>query len=97
MSFTQYFIQSVTIFAVCFFFGTHIDSLFRKWTRQKIASPLILALSQLTTVICFSYLLHHYHSNLETYTPHVLFSTFLLSLQTTMIANFNDVLGSSSR
>lgn len=95
VKFEQYFINSVVVFVVCYLCGTSIDNKFRQWTQQKAASPFVLACSQLTVIITLSYLLHFFHNYFlfhyafETYTPHVLFSTFLLSLQTTMIANFD--------
>jgi hypothetical protein len=97
-NFFRYLVKSLVVFVVCYLCGTWINAQFHQWTQQTAASPLVLACSQLFVIISLSYMLQHFHNFLfqyafETYTPHVLFSTFLLSLQTTMIANFNMTLG----
>ena len=55
----------------------------------------LLAFAQLSTIIVVAYFLHRlnlFHSYFETYTPHVLFSSFLFGLQGTMVSNFRVIL-----
>lgn len=102
MNYTSFISTSFHVFIACFFIGTFVDTVFKHLTLQHFnhtsgeLSPkhrailLILAMVQLFTIISLTYLLHTYKffgTVLETYTPHVLFSTFLLSLQNTMLYN----------
>jgi hypothetical protein len=89
MIYQNYILQSLHVFTLSFVLGVVIDNTFKKILQTYPDKSLYLAFLQLFTVISVSYILHEYHFRYsETYTPHVLFSSFLLSLQTTMIQNF---------
>jgi hypothetical protein len=92
MQYTQYLSQSLKVFTVCFIIGIIIDKIFYNIKLQYTnLHPLFLAFTQLFVIINITYLLHHYKlfsQYFETYSPHIIFSTFLFSLQSTMIDNF---------
>lgn len=93
MIYQNYIIQSLYVFLLSFTLGVLIDNTFEKNVQMYPDKTLPLAFLQLFTVITISYILHEYHFRYtETYTPHVLFSSFLLSLQSTMIKNFRNFL-----
>lgn len=95
MNYQEYLVKSTRVFILCFFIGIYINNLFSKIQNQNSQlHPLILASAQLFAIITITYILHSYnffHTYFEVYTPHVLFSSFLLSLQTNMISNFKTV------
>lgn len=92
MNYIPYIFNSFKIFIVCFVVGIIIDKLFYNIKLHfTTIHPFLLAFLQLFVVIHVTYLLHHYKlfsEFFETYSPHIIFSTFLFSLQTTMIDNF---------
>ena len=92
MDYTQYITNSLKVFIVCFIIGIIIDKIFYNIKMHFTnIHPLVLAFLQLFTIINITYLLHHYKlfsQYFETYSPHIIFSTFLFSLQSTMIDNF---------
>lgn len=95
MNYQEYLIKSTRVFILCFFIGIYTNNFFIKIQNQNSQlHPLILASAQLLAIITITYILHSYnffHTYFEVYTPHVLFSSFLLSLQTNMISNFKTV------
>jgi hypothetical protein len=95
MNYQEYLIKSTRVFILCFFIGIYINNLFSKIQNQNSQlHPLILAFIQLLTIITITYILNYYnifHTYFEEYAPNVLFSSFLLSLQTNMISNFKTV------
>jgi hypothetical protein len=96
MKYIDYLLKSLQIFIICFFLGTFIDKQFHRLQKSYTeANEIIFGLAQLITVITVTYILHKYkifHSFFEEYSPNVLFSTFLLSLQSNMITNFKHIL-----
>jgi hypothetical protein len=93
MIYNNYILQSLYVFSLSFVVGVVIDNTFIKLVKQYEKYSIILSLIQLVTIISVSYILHEYHFNYsEMYTPRVLFSSFLLSLQTNMITNFRSIL-----
>lgn len=95
----HYIIKSLQVFILCFIFGTFVDNQFYIYQKNIIditkSQRLLLAFSQLFVIITITYLLNavkFLNQFFEEYTPNVLFSTFLVSLQTTMIGNFKNLL-----
>lgn len=95
MKYIEYTLKSLNVFILCFLLGTFIDNLFHKYqdSLKNISSSqkLFIGLFQLVTIITVTYILNtlkFFHSFFEEYSPNVLFSTFLLSLQSNMITNF---------
>lgn len=86
MQFNKYLSSSLYVFSTCFVLGIILDNIFKRLVLEFPSHTLLLAFIQLFIVIVLSFILHKY-IYLETYTPHVLFSTFLFSLQSTMITN----------
>lgn len=96
MEYTDYIIKSLQVFILCFILGTFIDNQFHKYQNSlKNPNYIIIGFVQLVTVISITYVLHSVQflqQFFEEYTPNVLFSSFLLSLQSNMINNFKRVL-----
>lgn len=99
MGYTEYVVKSMQIFFFCFILGIYIDKKFYEYQKsiQNIhkIQRIFLGLSQLFIIITITYILHSikfFHEFFEEYTPNVLFSTFLFSLQANMIRNFKDLL-----
>ena len=96
MLYIHYLSQSLQVFIACFILGTFIDTQFHN--LQKLypdVYPLYMGVAQLITIITMTYLLHKikfFHSFFEEYSPNVLFSSFLLALQSNMIDNFKTLL-----
>lgn len=89
MNYHNYILQSLHVFVLSFIIGVTIDNTFAKLVNTYKDNILLLAIIQLFVIITVSYILNTYHFYyIETYTPHILFSSFLLSLQTTMISIF---------
>lgn len=95
--YATYTLKSIIIFTLCFFLGVIIDTQFAKIQKKYTRSnPLFMGILQLLTVITVTFILHKlkfYHIFLETYNPNILFSSFLFSLQSNMINNFKNSLG----
>lgn len=95
MIYSNYILQSLYVFSLSFIIGVFIDNIFIKLTLKNEKYKFLLSVIQLITIVSTSYMLHEYRFNYsETYTPRVLFSSFLLSLQTNMITNFRSILQS---
>jgi amino acid permease len=96
MLYIHYLAQSLQVFIACFILGTFIDTQFHNLQNQyPNINPLYLAIAQLITIISTTYFLHQikfFHNFFEEYSPNVLFSSFLLALQSNMIDNFKKVL-----
>jgi hypothetical protein len=99
MKYIEYTLKSLNVFILCFLLGTFIDEQFHKYQEsvKNISSlqKLLIGLFQLVTIITVTYILHtikFFHNFFEEYSPNVLFSTFLLSLQSNMISNFKYIL-----
>lgn len=99
MKYIEYTLKSLNVFILCFLLGTFIDNLFHKYQEslKNISSlqKLLIGLFQLVTIITVTYTLNtikFFHNFFEEYSPNVLFSTFLLSLQSNMISNFKHFL-----
>ena len=97
--YTHYISKSLQVFILCFIIGTFIDNQFKLYQKNIIditkSQRLLLGFSQLIVIISITYLLHtvkFFHQFFEEYAPNVLFSTFLVSLQTNMIGNFKNLL-----
>lgn len=81
MIYSNYILQSLYVFSLSFIIGVFIDNIFIKLTLKNEKYKFLLSVIQLITIVSTSYMLHEYHFNYsETYTPRVLFSSFLLSL-----------------
>jgi hypothetical protein len=99
MRYTEYLVKSMQIFLFCFIVGIYIDKKFYEYQNSIVnihkIQRLFLGLLQLVVIISITYILHSikfFHEFFEEYTPNVLFSTFLFSLQANMIRNFKDLL-----
>lgn len=94
--YVSYLIKSLQVFISCFIVGTFIDTQFHKLQNQYPNNhPLTMGLAQLVTIITVTYILHSvkfFQNFFEEYTPNVLFSSFLLALQSNMIDNFKKLL-----
>lgn len=93
--YTGYLFKSLQVFILCFTLGTLVDTQFRNYQNsiKNITNyqKIFLAFSQLITIITITFFLNtikFFNQFFEEYTPNVLFSTFLLSLQSNMISNF---------
>lgn len=97
ISYTKYTLKSIIIFTLCFSLGIIIDTEFSKiQAKNPEINPFFLAVIQLLTIISVTFILHKmkfYHIFFETYNPNILFSSFLFSLQSTMVKNFKITLG----
>jgi hypothetical protein len=96
MNYTDYTLKSLQVFILCFILGTFIDNQFRKYQESfKNPNRPFLGFLQLVTIITITYILQtvqFLQQFFEEYTPNVLFSSFLLSLQSNMIDNFKHLL-----
>lgn len=93
MNFYEYTLTSLQIFLLCFILGTFVDNQFKKLQSNYNLSPLIAGFSQLFTIITITYFIYKNHSKLfETYSPHLIFSSFLFGLQPNMINNFKKII-----
>ena len=92
VSYTTYTVKSIIIFTLCFVLGIQIDTQFNKLqSKYPKANKLMMGILQLLTIISVTFILnqlHFYNIFLEEYNPNILFSSFLFSLQSTMINNF---------
>jgi hypothetical protein len=92
MKYIDYTLKSLQVFILCFILGTFIDREFHKY-QESLSNPnyIIIGVIQLLTIISVTYILQSVQflqQFFEEYTPNVLFSSFLLSLQYNMIDNF---------
>lgn len=94
MNLDNYIINSFLIFVFSFVLGIYINRFFEflheKYKVDKNLE-LLLAFAQLFVIILITYYLHLYkifNLTFEYYNPHILFSSFLFSLQTNMINIF---------
>lgn len=96
MYYIDYTLKSLQVFILCFILGTFIDTQFRKYQEStKEPNPILIGFIQLVTIISITYVLQtvqFLQQFFEEYTPNVLFSSFLLSLQSNMINNFKHIL-----
>lgn len=92
--FETYFMISIRVFFLSFIIGKSIDNLFVIiQQRYPETNKLIFGMLQLIVVIISAYYLHIFTSNtfsteLQIYSPHVLFSSFTFALQSNMMKNF---------
>lgn len=94
MNLNNYIINSFLIFVFSFILGIYINRFF-EFLHEKYKAhknlELLLAFTQLFIIILITYYLHLYkifNLTFEYYNPHILFSSFLFSLQTNMINIF---------
>lgn len=94
MEYKRYLFKSLEVFIVCFVLGVIIDRLFVKLqVKYNTIHRSIYAFSQLITIISVTYIINRFFRPFfEEYSPHILFSSFLLSLQTNMIMNFKELI-----
>lgn len=95
MNYTEYVIESLKVFVFCFVLGIIVDNQFKFLQANYNINRLILAIMQLVVIITVTYIIYKYkifRIFFESYSPHILFSSFLFSLQTTMIDNFKYIL-----
>ena len=94
MHYIHYIIKSFGVFILYFFLGTFIDSYFKNLeNRYSNIAPIIFSTLQLFSLINITYFLHKMqflHSYFENYSPTLLFSSFLIGLQSNMINNFRN-------
>ena len=92
MFYFEYLYKSLQVFILCFILGSLINNLFIKIQDYfNIPMHIIFGFLQLITIISVTYILHNVQfleHFFEEYTPNVIFSSFLLSLQTNMLNNF---------
>jgi hypothetical protein len=92
MDYFEYLSKSLQVFILCFILGSLINNLFVKIQGYfNIPVYTLFGFLQLITIISITYLLHNIQfleHFFEEYTPNVIFSSFLLSLQTNMLNNF---------
>jgi hypothetical protein len=95
MNLYEYTLTSLQIFIICFLLGTLIDKQFEQLQIKYKLNPLISGFSQLLTIIIITYFIFKYHKYtklFETYSPHLIFSSFLFGLQPNMIKNFKQLI-----
>lgn len=96
MKYSEYIFKSLLIFSLSFIIGTFIDNYFIIYQKKfKNPNKLLFGFIQLIIIITITYSLNYIkflEEFFEQYTPNVLFSTFLLSLQSNMISNFRQVI-----
>ena len=96
MQYLDYTFKSIQVFILCFILGTFIDTQFYKYQNTTTnPNKLLIGLSQLIVIISITYILQSIQflqQFFEEYTPNVLFSSFLLSLQSNMISNFKSII-----
>ena len=94
MNLDTYILNSLLIFIFSFVLGIYINRIFKYIHEKYIVYnqlEIFLAFIQLFVIIIITYILHQYkifNLAFEYYNPHILFSSFLFSLQTTMIDIF---------
>jgi len=96
-NFNIYLTYSIKVFLLAFIIGKSIDNIFI--TLQKkytYINNIIFGILQLLTIITMSYYLHILTSNqfsneMQIYAPNVLFSSFIFTLQTNMMQNFQSI------
>jgi hypothetical protein len=95
MKYAEYVIESLKVFVFCFILGITIDKQFKFIQDNYNVNKVTLAICQLLTIITVTYIIYKYkifRLFFESYSPHILFSSFLFSLQNTMIDNFKYIL-----
>lgn len=95
MNYIEYVVESLKVFIFCFVLGIVIDKQFKFIQENYEFNRVVLAFMQLIVIITVTYIIYKYKifgTFFERYTPHILFSSFLFSLQTTMIDNFKYIL-----
>lgn len=96
-NFNNYFIESIKIFLLAFIIGKSIDNIFtRLQNKHSNINPIIFGIFQLIVVIIAAYYLHIFTSNqfsneMQIYAPNVLFSSFIFTLQTNIMKNFESI------
>ncbi len=92
MDYFEYLFKSLQVFILCFILGSLINNIFIKIQNYfNIPISIVFGFLQLITIISITYILHNIQfleQFFEEYTPNVLFSSFLLSLQSNMLNNF---------
>jgi hypothetical protein len=94
MDYKTYMVTSLLIFSNTFIFGFYINKFFENIQKQNPnINPFILGLIHLFFIINFTFISHKFHfdPNLETYSARLLYSTFLISLQPSMISNLKTI------
>ncbi len=86
----MYIFYGLYIFFITFFLGSYLNNFMIIQQKHYSLSPFISAFIHLLTTILLMYLFHRFHLLYleDFYSPHIVFSTFLFSLQTNMILNF---------
>jgi hypothetical protein len=93
-NFNTYILHSLKIFFLAFIIGKSIDNIFIVIQKKyEKVNRLLFGLLQLLIVIVTSYYLHiltsrQFSADMQIYTPNVLFSSFIFSLQSNMLKNF---------
>ncbi len=94
MDYKTYMVTSLLIFSNTFIFGFYINKFFEYFQKQNpTVNPFILGLIHLFFIINFTFISHKFHfdPNLETYSAKLIYSTFLISLQSSMISNLKSI------
>jgi uncharacterized membrane protein YoaK (UPF0700 family) len=92
MDYIQYTRISLYIFALTLIVGTFINKVFIKIQNHfPNVDAFMISVAQLFCIITVAYIFESIHDT-EPYAPHVLFSSFLVSLQTNMLDNFRKIL-----
>lgn len=95
MDYKAFILKSITIFFLIFIIGYNVNKFFEKvQERNPDISPGLFGFIHLLCIINIAYIIHasEISKHFELYTPNIMFSSFLLSLQTSMISNFKNAL-----
>lgn len=96
LKYTNYLYKTLQIFISCLLLGSLVNHSFHKYQKSlKNPNLLLISFLQLITIISLSYFIYtntYFHPFFESYSPSLLLSTFLFSLQTNIFNNFNLIL-----
>lgn len=95
MNYYTYILKSVLIFFIIFTIGLHVNKFFEKFQKRNAnVHPIIIGMIHLLCIINIAYVIHGngFAKYFEVYTPNIMFSSFLLSLQTSMISNLKTLI-----
>ena len=94
MKYLHYVKVSSIIFTVSFIIGSLINNFFKNLQKKFERSykyAMLFGSTHLICIITIAFGLHNMYP-IEPYAPHVLFSSFMISLQSNMIDNFREFL-----
>lgn len=99
LKYTNYLYKTLQIFISCLLLGSLVNQSFHRYQKSlKNPNVLLISFLQLITIISLSYLIYvsdYFNSYFESYSPNLILSTFLFSLQSNIFNNFNLILSNN--